>query len=183
MDLLENSSEGYVVYNTYVAACLYYMGRFEEAEQYAHCGMLYRLCTDPAGRRWEVYGRGDAKLLRHKVTGRVRFVMRDKSTKTPLANHYVLSPVEGHCVLHPNAGAPLATCKTWSWTAVDGTPEDSETTEQFSLRFESVDAAADFKSAFDYAKEQHRAMCYMSCAVAPAPVSLDQVLATLPEVD
>lgn len=45
MDLLENSSEGYVVYNTYVAACLYYMGRFEEAEQYAHLGPADRLRT------------------------------------------------------------------------------------------------------------------------------------------
>jgi Ran-binding protein 1 len=46
---------------------------------------------------------GDCKLLKHKASGKIRFLMRQEKTAKIVANHYVVEN-ESFCNLKPNAG-------------------------------------------------------------------------------
>ena len=48
---------------------------------------LYRF--DDEEKAWKERGLGDAKLLKHKQTGKVRFLMRREKTLKICANHYL----------------------------------------------------------------------------------------------
>lgn len=66
-------------------------------------GTLYRFSPDT--KEWKERGRGDAKLLKHKLTGKVRFVMREEKTLKLRVNHFVAVDVK------PNAGSD----RSWTW--------------------------------------------------------------------
>ena len=56
--------------------------------QFCRKAKLYRF--DKEGNQWKERGTGSVKFLKHKVTGKVRLVMRQSKTLKICANH--LSP-------------------------------------------------------------------------------------------
>mmetsp|Transcript_114959 Transcript_114959/g.330148 ORF Transcript_114959/g.330148 Transcript_114959/m.330148 type:complete len:302 (-) Transcript_114959:54-959(-) len=116
----------------------------EEGEEQLYCqrSKLYRFKDG----EWKERGLGDARLMRDKTTGRVRFLLRQERTGKVAANHFVLEH-EVYCDLRPNADSE----KIWVWVAQDFA-EGELTIERFALKFGSVELAADFKAAFEDAK-------------------------------
>jgi len=117
-------------------------GEEGEEELYSQRSKLYRFREN----EWKERGLGDAKLLKHRESGRVRFVLRQEKTGKIVANHYVID-LQPYCDLHPNAGSE----KCWVWSAQDFA-EEEVATEQFALRFGNPELASAFKDAFDNAK-------------------------------
>ncbi|KAI3450324.1 hypothetical protein Pfo_006989 [Paulownia fortunei] len=89
---------------------------------------LYRF--DKEGNQWKERGAGSVKLLKHKVNGKVRLVMRQSKTLKICANHLVLPTM----TVQEHAGND----KSCVWHApdfADGELKD----EMFCLRFPSVE--------------------------------------------
>lgn len=109
---------------------------------------LYRWATDTDGSGvWKERGLGESKLLRHKETGKIRFLLRQEKTFKVVANHYVWQ-TNNMCKLTPNVGSD----KIWVWTA-QNTLEDETKVEQLALKFPNVEQAKLFKEKFDEAAE------------------------------
>ena len=92
-------------------------GEEDEEELYSQHSKLYRFEDD----KWNLRGCGDAKLLMHKKTGKVRFMLRQEKTMNILGDHYVVKH-GSYCNLLPNAGSE----KCWVWTAQDCAPGPCE---------------------------------------------------------
>merc|ERR1712066_662173 len=90
---------------------------------------------------------GEAKLLQHKETKKVRFILRQEKTQKIVANHYVVD-LPPYCDLQPNAGND----RCWVWSAQDCS-DDKPAMERMALRFGTPELATKFKEAFDNAKE------------------------------
>ncbi|CDR95301.1 ran binding-like protein 1, putative [Babesia bigemina] len=107
---------------------------------------LYRFATDTDGEQvWKERGLGESKLLRHKKTGKIRFLLRQEKTLKVVANHYVLE-TESLCRLRPNIGSD----KIWVWTA-NNTYDDESKVEQMALKFGHIEHARIFKEKFEEA--------------------------------
>nr|PVC51767.1 Ran binding protein 1 [Theileria orientalis] len=107
---------------------------------------LYRWATDTDGTGvWKERGLGESKLLKHKTTGKIRFLLRQEKTFKVVANHYVLER-NGLCKLTPNVGSD----KIWVWSAHNTLDEESKL-EQLALKFPNVDQAKLFKEKFEEA--------------------------------
>eukprot|EP00929_Paragymnodinium_shiwhaense_P022607 TRINITY_DN143_c0_g2_i1.p1 TRINITY_DN143_c0_g2~~TRINITY_DN143_c0_g2_i1.p1 ORF type:complete len:2603 (-),score=942.64 TRINITY_DN143_c0_g2_i1:139-7947(-) len=121
-------------------------GEEEEEELYSQRSKLFRFKDG----EWKERGLGDSKLLKHKQTGKVRFMMRQEKTMKIVANHYVIDTTP-YCDLQPNAGSE----KCWVWSVPDCAEEEVEVT-RFALKFGAVESAQAFKTAFDDAKEVNK---------------------------
>eukprot|EP00931_Biecheleriopsis_adriatica_P025010 TRINITY_DN15459_c0_g1_i1.p1 TRINITY_DN15459_c0_g1~~TRINITY_DN15459_c0_g1_i1.p1 ORF type:complete len:1727 (-),score=475.66 TRINITY_DN15459_c0_g1_i1:61-5241(-) len=117
-------------------------GEEGEDEIYSQKSKLYRFKDG----EWKERGLGQAKLLKDKESGKIRFMLRQEKTEKIVANHYVLD-YHPYCDLQPNAGSE----KCWVWTTQDFA-EDEKVVEQFALKFGSKELAQAFKEAFDSAK-------------------------------
>ncbi|GFE54727.1 ran binding protein 1 [Babesia ovis] len=107
---------------------------------------LYRFGTDTDGEPvWKERGLGESKLLQHKTTKKIRFLLRQDKTLKVVANHYVLE-TESLCRLRPNIGSD----KIWVWTA-NNTYDDETKVEQMALKFGQIDQAKLFKEKFEEA--------------------------------
>lgn len=95
---------------------------------------------------WKERGLGDARLMKDKKSGRIRFLMRQEKTGKVVANHYVVGN-ETYCDLRPNANSE----KVWVWTAQDVSDGDLQV-ETYALKFKNAEQAGQFKEAFDAAK-------------------------------
>ncbi|KAK1442831.1 ran binding protein [Babesia gibsoni] len=112
---------------------------------------LYRFGTDTDGEQvWKERGLGESKLLKHKVTGKIRFLLRQEKTLKVVANHYVLE-TESLCKLKPNIGSD----KIWVWTA-SNTYDDETKVEQLALKFGQIEQAKLFKEKFEEAAKINR---------------------------
>lgn len=120
-------------------------GEEEEERLYSQRSKLYRF----RGGEWKERGIGEARLLKHKASGHVRFLLRQEKTEKVMANHYV---VDHHplCDLRPNASSD----KIWNWLAQD-VSDGAVCLESFGLKFGSAEIAAKFKEAFEDAKCQN----------------------------
>jgi len=114
----------------------------DEEELYSQRSKLYRFYNQ----EWKERGLGNARLLRHKKSGNVRFLMRQLGTSKVVANFSVVQH-EVYCDLRPNAGSE----KSWVWTAQDCSDGDRHV-EKFALSFKTPELATQFKEAFDDAK-------------------------------
>jgi len=85
---------------------------------------------------------GQTRLLRHKVTDRVRLLFRQEKTLKVRANHVVMPGTK----LAPHAGSDKAVV----WSAVDFS-EGEQRQEMFCLRFASPERAAEFTAKFEEA--------------------------------
>lgn len=117
-------------------------GEEDEEETYSQRSKLLRFRDG----EWKERGIGDAKLLKHRVTGKVRFILRQERTMKVVANHYVISH-ETYCKLVPNADSD----KIWVWTALDCSDGPCEA-ERFALKFANPELASAFKAMFEMAK-------------------------------
>ena len=117
-------------------------GEEDEEELYSQRSKLYRFRDGD----WKERGLGEAKLLKHKETSKVRFMLRQEKTGKIVANFFAVD-VAPYCDLRPNAGSE----KCWVWTAQDFSDEEGSV-DQFALKFGSAELANAFKEAFDKAK-------------------------------
>lgn len=98
---------------------------------------LYRF--DKAGNQWKERGAGTVKFLKHKVTGKVRLVMRQSKTLKICANHLILPKM----TVQEHAGNE----KSCVWHAkdfADGELKD----EFFCIRFASIENCRKFIETF-----------------------------------
>jgi FKBP-type peptidyl-prolyl cis-trans isomerase len=131
-------------------------GEENEEELYSQRSKLYRFRDGD----WKERGTGEAKLLKHKENGKVRFMLRQEKTLKIVGNHYVIEHAT-YCDLRPNTGSD----KCWVWTAQDSAEEELAT-EQFALKFGSAELANSFKEAFNNAKELNKTAIDLSAAAA-----------------
>ena len=92
-------------------------------------------------KEWKERGVGEAKLLKDKTTGRIRFLMRREMVMKVCANHVV----QPDMVLTPAVGSDRA----WTWfTPADYTDEEPRP-EKLCLKFKNAELANEFKLAFE----------------------------------
>lgn len=118
-------------------------GEEDEETFWSHRAKLYRYAKDSG--EWKERGTGEAKLLKHKTTKKIRFLLRQEKTLKVVANHLVNTKDE-YCKLVPNVSSE----KIWVWTVQDYA-EDEGKIEQFALKFGQIDQANVFKEKFEEA--------------------------------
>ena len=128
---------------------------------------LFRLVAG----EWKERGTGNAKLLRHRVTGKVRLVMRQEKTLKVCANHLVDPATE----LKVMTGSD----RSWMWGALDAAEGETPKTETFALRLKDSEQATEFHKAWEDARAANAAA--LSGKVAPAPAA--KAAAAAPHVD
>ncbi|MED6118247.1 Ran-binding protein 1 b [Stylosanthes scabra] len=106
---------------------------------------LYRFDKD--GNQWKERGAGTVKFLKHKVTGKVRLLMRQSKTLKICANHLILPTMS----VQEHAGND----KSCVWHArdyADGELKD----ELFCIRFPSVENCKSFMETFQEVAESQK---------------------------
>uniref|UniRef100_T1IZQ7 Nuclear pore complex protein Nup153 n=1 Tax=Strigamia maritima TaxID=126957 RepID=T1IZQ7_STRMM len=111
----------------------------EEDEDMLYCqrAKLYRL----VGKEWKERGLGDFKILKHKDTGKVRFLMRREFVHKVCLNHYFSAELS----------FVVKDEKSWMWGATDYA-DNEPVKEVFTLRFKCKDTAKTFMDAVENAK-------------------------------
>ncbi|KAJ7973997.1 RAN binding protein 1 [Quillaja saponaria] len=103
---------------------------------------LYRFDKD--GNQWKERGAGTVKFLKHKVTGKVRLVMRQSKTLKICANHLVLPTM----TVQEHAGNE----KSCVWHATDFADGELKD-ELFCIRFPSIENCKNFMVTFEEVAE------------------------------
>lgn len=105
---------------------------------------LYRF--DKEGNQWKERGVGNVKLLKHKVNGKVRLVMRQSKTLKICANHFVIPTM----TVQEHSGND----KSCVWHAADFADGNLKE-EMFCIRFASVENCKTFmETVQDVAESQ-----------------------------
>ncbi|KAK3812082.1 MAG: ran/spi1 binding protein [Benniella sp.] len=105
---------------------------------------LFRFHKDT--NEWKERGTGEARLLQHKETSKVRLLMRRDQTLKICANHYVAPEMN----LTPNIGSD----RSWVWNVTsDISDEDVTGAQTLAIRFANSEAAGKFKDAFENAQK------------------------------
>jgi len=120
-------------------------GEENEEEIYSQRSKLYRYREG----EWKERGLGEARLLRSKTTGRVRFLLRQEKTGKVVANHFVVDH-KPYCDLRKNADSD----KIWVWCAQDFSDGEAKI-EELALKFGTSNLAGKFRDAFEDAKRQN----------------------------
>merc|ERR1719295_2429907 len=98
---------------------------------------LYRFIEGFSGKEWKERGLGQIKILKHKVSGKCRVLMRREQTLKICANHFLLPEME----------VDKKGDKACSWTANDFADEEARV-EQFSARFKTPEQTEAFIAKF-----------------------------------
>jgi Ran-binding protein 1 len=101
---------------------------------------LYRF--DNESSEWKERGVGQAKLLKHKESSRIRFLMRQDKTLKIRANHVVMPGTK----VQEHTGSE----KAMVFSCVDFADE-VQRPELFCIRFASAERAQDFQKAYEEA--------------------------------
>uniref|UniRef100_A0A8C5M9C9 RAN binding protein 2 n=1 Tax=Leptobrachium leishanense TaxID=445787 RepID=A0A8C5M9C9_9ANUR len=117
-------------------------GEEDEEEMFCNRAKLFRFDAD--SKEWKERGVGNVKILRHRVTGKIRLLMRREQVLKICANHYINSDMK----LKPNATSD----KSYVWHAYDYADEMPKS-EQLAIRFKTVDEATLFKKKFEEAQK------------------------------
>ncbi|KAH9973024.1 hypothetical protein BGW80DRAFT_1311113 [Lactifluus volemus] len=96
---------------------------------------------DISANEWKERGTGEARLLQHKETHKIRLVMRREKTLKVCANH----------LTSPNIGSD----RSWVWKVAADYSEEPPTSETLAIRFANSDLAAQFKKAFEEARDNN----------------------------
>ena len=116
----------------------------EDAEvMFSHRAKLYRYVADD--KQWKERGVGDIKLLRNRLSGKMRVLMRRDQVLKICANHQITLDMK----LQPNAGSE----KSWVWSTLADFSEQECKPEQLAVRFKSDDIARQFKEKFEECQE------------------------------
>ncbi|XP_057530925.1 ran-binding protein 1 homolog a-like [Amaranthus tricolor] len=106
---------------------------------------LYRF--DKEGNQWKERGTGTVKFLKHKVSGKVRLVMRQSKTLKICANHLIIAGM----TVQEHAGNE----KSCVWHASDYA--DGELKEEmFCIRFASIENNKNFMEMFQEIAESQQ---------------------------
>ncbi|KAH9960482.1 RanBP1 domain-containing protein [Russula dissimulans] len=116
---------------------------------------------DSAGNEWKERGTGEARLLQHKETHKIRLVMRREKTLKVCANHLISADMR----LQPNIGSD----RSWVWKVVADYSEEPPTSETLAIRFANSDNAALFKNAFEDARENNSKLAGTAAAASSPP--------------
>ncbi|XP_056412000.1 ranBP2-like and GRIP domain-containing protein 4 [Hyla sarda] len=117
-------------------------GEEEEQEMFCNRAKLFRFDAD--SKEWKERGLGNVKILRHKVNGKIRLLMRRDQILKICANHYINAEMK----LKPLA----ASDKSFVWHAYDYADEMPKS-EQLAIRFKTVEEATRFKTKFEEAQK------------------------------
>ncbi|PSC69770.1 RAN binding [Micractinium conductrix] len=118
----------------------------EEALFDAKC-KLYRYDND-AG-EWKERGVGQGRILRHKESNKIRFLMRQDKTLKIRGNHIIMPGTK----VQEHGGSD----KAMVWSCVDFADE-SQRMELFCIRFASAERAQQFQKAYHEAGEKMEAL-------------------------
>ncbi|XP_067151302.1 ranBP2-like and GRIP domain-containing protein 4 isoform X3 [Apteryx mantelli] len=113
-------------------------GEEDEEEFFCNRAKLFRF--DAESKEWKERGIGNVKILRHKVSGKFRLLMRRDQVLKICANHYINTDMK----LAPNAGSD----KSFVWHALDYADEMPKP-EQLAIRFKTPEEAMVFKNKFE----------------------------------
>ncbi|CAI5771997.1 SUMO-protein ligase 2-like isoform X2 [Podarcis lilfordi] len=116
-------------------------GEEDEEEMFCNRAKLFRF--DAEHKEWKERGVGNVKILRHKITGKIRLLMRREQVLKICANHYINPDM----TLNPNAGSD----KSFVWHALDYADESAKP-EQLAIRFKTPEEAKLFKRKFEEAQ-------------------------------
>uniref|UniRef100_A0A6I8P227 E3 SUMO-protein ligase RanBP2 n=1 Tax=Ornithorhynchus anatinus TaxID=9258 RepID=A0A6I8P227_ORNAN len=130
-------------------------GEEDEEEFFCNRAKLFRF--DAESKEWKERGVGNVKILRHKVSGKFRLLMRREQVLKICANHYINTDMK----LTPNTGSD----KSFVWHALDYADE-SPKPEQLAIRFKTPEEAMLFKLKFEEAQNILRGP---GPAVCPSP--------------
>lgn len=103
-------------------------------------GKLYRWAVECDPAEWKERGTGDVKFLQHKITKKIRLLMRRDKTLKICANHFV----EEYMKLTPNCGSDRA----WMWNVAADFTEGEVKSEMLALKFLNSENAGKFKEQF-----------------------------------
>jgi len=117
---------------------------------------IFRFESETA--EWKERGTGDARLLQHKDTQKIRLVMRREKTLKVCANHLISPDMK----LQPNIGSD----RSWVWKVAADYSEDPPTPETLAIRFANAELAAQFKKAFEDARENNSNLASTTSASA-----------------
>lgn len=96
-------------------------------------------------KQWKERGLGEMKLLKHKITGKVRVLMRREQVHKICANHIITAEMEIKQMMNET--------KAYFWVANDFADE-TVVLEKFCIRFKTADIALDFYTAFEKARQE-----------------------------
>uniref|UniRef100_A0A8C9MM23 E3 SUMO-protein ligase RanBP2 n=1 Tax=Serinus canaria TaxID=9135 RepID=A0A8C9MM23_SERCA len=116
-------------------------GEEDEEEFFCNRAKLFRF--DAESKEWKERGIGNVKILKHKVSGKFRLLMRRDQVLKICANHYINTDMK----LTPNA----ASDKSFVWHALDYADELPKP-EQLAIRFKTPEEAMLFKKKFEEAQ-------------------------------
>ena len=99
----------------------------EEAEEqlFKMRAKLFKFAKE--SNEWKERGTGDVRLLKHKVNGKSRLVMRRDKTLKVCANHYIVPDMK----LSPNVGSD----RSWVWNAAADVSEGEPEACTLAIRF------------------------------------------------
>ncbi|XP_064502471.1 ranBP2-like and GRIP domain-containing protein 4 isoform X2 [Pseudopipra pipra] len=116
-------------------------GEEDEEEFFCNRAKLFRF--DAESKEWKERGIGNVKILKHKVSGKFRLLMRRDQVLKICANHYINTDMK----LTPNATSD----KSFVWHALDYADELPKP-EQLAIRFKTPEEAMLFKKKFEEAQ-------------------------------
>ncbi|XP_062982267.1 ranBP2-like and GRIP domain-containing protein 4 isoform X3 [Elgaria multicarinata webbii] len=140
-------------------------GEEDEEEIFCNRAKLFRF--DAESREWKERGVGNVKILRHKITGKIRLLMRREQVLKICANHYINPDM----TLKPNAGSD----KSFVWHALDYADELPKP-EQLAIRFKTPEEAMLFKQKFQEAQNS------LKCSESDGSQQVPQNIGSLREI-
>ena len=119
-------------------------GEEDEIIVYNRRAKLFRYDKDTS--QWKERGVGNLKLLKHKISGQIRVLMRRDQIFKVCANHFLTADME----LKPNEGSD----RSWVWHTNADVSDGESKAEQLAVKFKNAEIAREFKEKFDKCKEE-----------------------------
>ncbi|GAB6028232.1 hypothetical protein CHUAL_002421 [Chamberlinius hualienensis] len=117
-------------------------GEEDEERLFGERAKLFRY--NETTKEWKERGIGQLKIMKHKVTGRIRILMRREQILKVCANHCITENMK----LQPMSSSEVA----WIWVAKDFS-EGELVEETLAAKFKTVDVAKSFREAFEKAQK------------------------------
>ncbi|XP_076453262.1 ran-specific GTPase-activating protein-like [Babylonia areolata] len=105
---------------------------------------LFRFDSEAEPPEWKERGTGEVKILEHRMTKRIRILMRRDKTLKICANHYITPVMQ----LKPNCGSDRA----WVWSTLADFADEEAKEELLAIRFANAENAQKFKTVFEEAQ-------------------------------
>lgn len=116
-------------------------GEEDESTIFSSRAKLFRFVE----KQWKERGLGEMKLLKHKITGKVRVLMRREQVHKICANHIITAEMEIKQMKNET--------KAYFWVANDFADE-TVVLEKFCIRFKTADTAQEFYNVFEKARQE-----------------------------